>query len=72
MSHEQGDNIAGWGVGGATALLAHLTDLAQSATLAGEALHTLVFGIIGGAAGYLGKRAIETLIAKLKRKKQER
>lgn len=67
MSHEQGDNIAGWGVGALVSLVAQAAGWVSASSLAQEVLHTLVFGAVGGAAGYLGRRALQGIIEKTKR-----
>lgn len=64
MSHDQGDNLIGLVCGTATAMLAHAAQWVVASTWAGEALHTVLFGLLGGAAGYLGKHAIESVMRK--------
>lgn len=71
MSHDQGDNLIGLLCGTATALLAHAAQWASASTWAGEALHTVLFGFLGGAAGYLGKHAIERLRRKKRTKNND-
>lgn len=68
MSHEQGDNLAGWITGAFAPLVVQLYGWSDAPTVAGDVLHTLVFGFLGGAVGYLGKKGVETLLVTIKSK----
>jgi hypothetical protein len=72
MSHDQGDGIVSAATGSIVALMAHAASWVQAATWMGEVAHTLVFGLIGGAAGFLGKRMLEKLFAQNERTKNDR
>lgn len=71
MSHDQGDNLIGLVCGTAAAVLAHAAQWVQASTWAGEAIHTVLFGLLGGAAGYIGKHAIERLMKRTKHNDQQ-
>lgn len=60
MTHHAGDTIS-FVAGCATALVVHVADLVSASGVAGEVLSTLVFGFLGGVAGYLGRLTIDQL-----------
>lgn len=66
--HHPADDMAGVITGAALGLAYRLTEVVSAGTYAGEFAHTMVFGVLGGAAGFLGKRAIEHLLHRLQRK----
>jgi hypothetical protein len=72
MSHDQGDGLVSTLSGGALALAAHASNWVIASTWAGEVLHTVVFGLVGGAAGFAGKRLVEHWTTKKQRTKNDR
>jgi hypothetical protein len=61
MMHHPGDALVSVLAGSATALLAHAANLVEAASLGGELLSTVLYGFIGGAAGYMGRLLIDHL-----------
>lgn len=70
MTHHAADDAAGMATGAALGVAFRLAEWVQVSSMAGEVLHTLAFGMIGGAAGFLGKRLIEHLLTKKNRNNQ--
>lgn len=65
--HHPADDMAGVIPGAALGLMYRLTEVVTAGSVAGEVLHTLAFGLLGGAAGFAGKRLIEHLVTKKNR-----
>lgn len=57
-SHHHTDDVIGLVSGTALAVLAHLVDWVSASTWAGELLQTGLFGLVGGAAGMVGRLII--------------
>lgn len=68
--HHPADDMAGVITGAALGLVYRLTEVVSAGSVAGEVFHTLAFGLLGGAAGFLGKRAIEHVLTKNNRNNQ--
>lgn len=57
--------------GAATALLAHAANWVSASTFGGELLQTALFGLVGGAAGMVGRIIIDRFSNKTKKTKNE-
>ena len=68
MSHDQGESLAGVFTGSAVALLANLANWLDAGTLFGELFHAALLGFVGGALGYMGKKAIHRFTQRTKTK----
>lgn len=71
MSHEQGDGLVSTATGFLLVMVAQAARWVEAAHWGGEVLHAVVFGLIGGAAGYGGKRVIERLTTRRNKPNQE-
>lgn len=68
MHHSSGDNAIGVTTGLALSFTGNVAGWVSSSSFLVQAMETVALGLLGGAAGFLGKKAIEWAFRKRKRR----